>query len=197
DLILERGSAGIRASSDRVFDELGSDRGREVAGRRRPDRVRQAGELALHPHELPRVLEGFLFRLGDVAALEVAAILGTARVARLGRDRIVELPDLLGRLDGGAERDVGVALLRGPDDRLLAEHAGNPYPGMGLLQRHRPRVHDAMLVVRAFPPERAGLGPGLDDQVVRFLEALAVESRVDAGRELLLAAAADEPGHEA
>ena len=68
---------------------------------------------------------------------------------------------------------------------------------MGLLERHRPRVHDAMLIVRAFPPERPGLSPRPNDQLVRFLEALAVEGRVDAGGELLLTAAADEPGHEA
>ena len=49
-----------------------------------------------------------------------------------------------------------------------------------------------MLVVVALPAERAGLGPGLDDQIVRLLEPLAVEGRVDAGRELLLPAAADE-----
>jgi hypothetical protein len=76
--------------------------------------MREAGELALHPHELARVLERLLFGLGDVAALQIAAVLGTSRVARLARDLIVELPDLLGRVDRGAERDVRIALLARP-----------------------------------------------------------------------------------
>ena len=54
-----------------------------------------------------------------------------------------------------------------------------------------------MLVVRALEAERAGLRPGLDDEVVRLLEALAVVGRVHAGGQLLLAAAAHEAGHEA
>src|SRR4029453_8071726 len=94
---------------------------------------------------------------------------------------IVELPDLLGRVDGGAERDVRGTLLRRPDDRLLAEHAGDPDSRVGLLERYRPRVDHAMLIVGSLPAEGAGLGPRLDDQVVRFLEALAVENRVYAG----------------
>src|SRR5713226_8445828 len=193
DLVLEGRAAGIGPAPDRVLDERRPNRGREVARRGRPDRVREARELALHPHELAGVLHGLLLGLGDVAALEVAAVLGAARVARLRRDLIVELPDLLGRLDGGAQRDVGVALLRRPHDRLLAEHARDPDPRVRLLQRHRPRVHHAMLVVRALPPERPGLRPRLDDQLVRLLEALAVERGVDAGGELLLAAAPHEP----
>ena len=130
-------------------------RRREVARRARPHRVREAGELALHPHELPRVGERLLLGLGDVAALQIAAVLGAAGVARLRRHRVVELPDLLRGVDRGAERDVRIALLRRPDDRLLAEHAGNPDARVRLLQRHRPRVHHAVLVVRALPAERA------------------------------------------
>ena len=154
--------------------------------------MRQAGELALHPHELPRVGHRLLVGLGDVAALQVAAILGAAGVAALVGHLVVLLPDLLGRLDLGAERDVGVALLRRPDDRLLAEHAGNPHARVRLLQRHRPRVHHAVLVVRALPAERPGLRPRLHDQVVGLLEALAVVGRVHAGGQLLLPAAAHE-----
>src|SRR5436309_7646576 len=197
DLVLEGGAARVGAPPDRVFDEGRAVRGREIARRARPHGMRQPRELALHPHELLGVGHRLLFGLGDVAALQVTAILGAAGVAGLQRDLVVELPDLLGRLDLGAERDVGIALLRGPDDRLLAEHAWDPHARVRRLQRHRPRVHHAVLVVRAFPAERPGLGPRLHDQRVRLLEALAVVRGIDAGGELLLAAAAHEAGHEA
>ena len=42
----------------------------------------------------------------------------------------------------------------------------------------------------------AAKSSGLHDQVVRFLETLAVEGRVDAASQLLLPAAADEAGHQ-
>src|ERR1700719_5176421 len=128
--------------------------------------------------------------------LQIAAVLGPRLVASLERDLVVQLPDLLGRLDRGVERDIGIALLRRPDDRLLAQHAGDPHPRIGLLQWHRPGVDDALLVMRALPAERAFARPGRDDQIVRLLEALAVEGGVDARRELLLAAAADETRHQ-
>ncbi len=63
---------------------------------------------------------------------------------------------------------------------------------MRRLQRQRPGVHHAVVIVVALPAEGPALRPRLDDQVVGFLEALAVEGRVDAGGELLLAAAAHE-----
>src|SRR5438552_7183428 len=120
ELVLQRRRPRIRPPADRELYERRAIGRREVAGRARPHRVRQAGELALHPHELPRVGQRLLLGLGHVAALQVAAILGPALVADLGRRLVVELPDALGRLDLRAERDVGIALARGPDDRLLA-----------------------------------------------------------------------------
>ena len=42
--------------------------------------------------------------------------------------------------------------------------------------------------------EGAGLGPGPDDQVVRFVEALMREIRIDAGRVIFGADAAHEAG---
>src|SRR2546428_3331424 len=195
DLVLEGRAAGIGPAPDRVLDEGRANRGREVARRGRPDRVREARELALHPHELAGGLHGLLLGLGGVAAPEVAAVLGAARVARLRRDLIVELPDPLGRLDGGAQRGVGGALLRRPPDPLLAEHARDPDPRVRPLQPHRPRVPHAVLVVRALPPERPRLRPRPDDQLVRPLEALAVGRGGDAGGGLLLTAAPHGPRH--
>ena len=90
----------------------------------------------------------------------------------------------------------GIALLRRPDDRLFGQHARDPHPRIWLLQRHRPRVDDAVLIMRAFPAERPLARPGGDDEIVRLLEALAVVGGADAVGELLLAAAADKARDE-
>src|SRR5262252_2474681 len=133
DLILEGRRARVDAPAHRELHEGLAVGRREVARGRRPHRMGETGELALHPHELTRVGHGLLFRLRHVAALEIAAILRPRGVARLRRHGIVELPDLLGGGNGGAERDVGIALARGPDDGLLAEHARDPHARMRLL----------------------------------------------------------------
>src|SRR5690348_15618505 len=96
--------------------------------------------------------------------LQQAVIFGTASKARLGCFIIVEFPDLIGPLHWRVECNVGIAMLRGPDDRLLAYDARDPDARMRLLHRDRPGVHHPMLVVRAFPAEWSGLGPDLDDQ---------------------------------
>src|SRR5215831_7586134 len=197
DLVLEGRGAGVGAPAHRELHESFAVRRRKVARRRRPHRMCEAGELPLHPHELSRIGHGLLFRLRHVAALEIAAVFRPRGVARLRGHGVVEGPDLLGGVDGRAERDVRIALARGPDDRLLAQHARNPHARVRLLQRDRPRIYHPVLVVRALPAEGARLRPRADDQVVRFLEALAVEGGVDAGRELLLAAPAHEARDEA
>src|SRR5215472_17341196 len=197
DLVLEGRGARVDAPAHRELHEGLAVGWREVSRGRRPHRMGETGELALHPHELPRVGHGLLIRLRHVAALEIAAVLRPRRVTRLRRHGIVELPDPLGGGDGGAERDVGIALTRRPDDGLLAEHARNPHARMRLLQRHRPRVDHAVLVVRALPAEGARLRPRADDQVVRFLEALAIKGRVDPGGELFLATPPYEARDEA
>src|SRR5215831_6814751 len=133
DLVLECRGAGVDAAAHRELHEGFAVRRREVARGRRPYRMGETGELALHPHELPRVGHGLLFRLRHVAALEIAAVLRSRGVARLCGHGVVELPDLLGGGNGGAERDVGIALARGPDDGLLAEHARDPHARMRLL----------------------------------------------------------------
>src|SRR5688572_25763707 len=115
--------------------------------------MREAGELALHPHELLGILDGLLLGLGHVDAREVAAVLRTRFVAYRSRGLVIELPDLLGLRNRGVERDVGIALLGGPDDRLLADDARYPDARIRLLQGESPRVDDTMLVVRALPAE--------------------------------------------
>src|SRR5689334_12222239 len=157
----------------------------------------ETGEFALHPQELAGVLLRLFLAVRDVHLLEIATVLGARGIAGLRRDLVVDLPDVLGRFDRGVERDVRVALLGRPDDRLLAQHAGDPDARIGLLQWHRPRIDYAVLVMRALPAERALPCPRRDNQIVRFLKALAIEGRVNAIGQLLLAAAAHKTGNQA
>src|SRR5262249_22559551 len=157
------------------LDEGAAVCGRAVAPRRAPHRMGESREIALHPAEPPGGLDRLLLVVGDGDLDQGAPVFGATRIALLQGDPGVQPPDLLGLLDRGVERNVGIALLRRPDDRLLADHARDPDARIGLLQWHGPRVDHTMLVVRAFKAERAGLRPRLDDQLVRLLEALAVE----------------------
>ena len=157
--------------------------------------MRQTGELALHPHELPGVLQRLLFGVLHVHADQIAEILRPRRVANLGRGLRICVPDRLGRIDRGVQRDVRIALLRRPDHRLARQHARYPHAWIRLLHRHRPGVDHALLVVRAFPAERTRRGPGLLDQVMRLDEAFAVVRGVHAVGQLLLPAAAHEARH--
>src|SRR5215510_3829751 len=156
----------------------------------------EPGELALHPHELLGVLNGLVLRLGHVDAGEIAAVFRAGLVTNRCRGLVVEFPDLLRLWDRCVECDIRIALLRRPDDRFLADHTRYPHARIRLLQWKSPRIDDSVLIVRALPAEWSGHGPGLDDQVVSLFEALAVVSGVHASRELLLSAAAYEPGYE-
>src|SRR4051794_2028330 len=122
--------------------------------------------------------------------LQKSVIRRTAGEARFRCFIIVHFPDLLGAFDGRVERNIRIAVLRCPNDRLFADDARNPDTRVWLLHRHRPWIDDTMLIMRAFPAERPGSGPGLDDQVMCLFEALTIEGGVDAVGELLLTAAA-------
>src|SRR6516165_5972615 len=198
DLLFER-RASTRAlrPPDRELDKLAAMVGREIARRARPNRMRKTSEFALHPQELAGVLLRLLFTVGDMNLLQISAILGASGIADLERHLVVKLPDLLGRLDRGVERDIGIALLGRPDDGLFAQHPGDPNPRVGLLQRHRPGVDDAVLVMRALPAEWPLARPRRDHQIVRLLEALTVVGRADPGGQLLLPAAADKARDQA
>ena len=168
----------------------------QIARRRRPHRMGQADELALHPHEFAGVADGLLFGLRDVASNQVAALRRSRLVAGFLRDLVVDFPDLLALFDRQVERDVGIAMLRRPHDGLAAGNPGNPDPRMRLLHRQRPRIDHAQLVMLAFPAPRPRRGPGLDDQVVGFLEALAVEGGIGVGLQRLDAAAAHKARYQ-
>src|SRR5439155_25086849 len=96
DLLLEgRAAARVLGAADGELDKVAAQRWREIARRVRPNRVRQAGELALHPEKLAGVLLGLLLAVGDVDLLQVAAVFGASLVAGLDRDLVVHFPDLL------------------------------------------------------------------------------------------------------
>src|SRR5262245_18951568 len=63
DLILEGRRARLGPPPHRELHEGLAVRGREVARGRGPHGMGEAGELALHPHELPSIRHGLLFRL--------------------------------------------------------------------------------------------------------------------------------------
>src|SRR5205814_8002333 len=96
DLLLEgRPSARVLRPPDRKLDKVATQRAREIARRVRPHRMRQTGELALHPQELAGVLFGLFLAVGDVDLLQITAVLRAGFVAGLKRDLVVQLPDLL------------------------------------------------------------------------------------------------------
>ena len=68
---------------------------------------------------------------------------------------------------------------------------------MRCLIRPRPQIHITIAEVIALEFERAGRGPGLDDQIVRFVKALVRKGRIDAGRMIFGADAAHEAGDQA
>ena len=87
-------------------------------------------------------------------------------------------------------------MLGAPLDGVPRHHAGDPDLRVRGLVRARPRIHVAVLVVLALPAERARSRPRLDDEVVRFLEALPVERRLRVVRDALTAGAAHPAGDQ-
>src|SRR5262249_44767646 len=84
ELLLEGWAAArARRPADGELDEAAALLRREIARWARPDGMGKTGELALHPHELARVLDRLLFGLGDVDALEIAAVLRPRNVTDL------------------------------------------------------------------------------------------------------------------
>ena len=116
--------------------------------------------------------------------------------ARLRRHFIVVGEGLHRRLQFGGEHQVGIAVAGGPGHRVAAHHAGNPDRRVRVLVGPRPRIHVAVVVVLAFPAERAGLRPRLDDEVVRFLEALPVVRRHGVVGDALAPGAAHPAGYQ-
>ena len=128
---------------------------------------------------------------------QVAAMLGARLEAFLGRHFVVVGEGLHGGLQFGRQHQIRVAVLGRPGHRVAAHHAGNPDRRVRGLVGARPGIHVAVVVVLALPAERAGLRPGLDDEVVRLLEALPVVGRHGVVRHALAPGAAHPAGDEA
>ena len=139
---------------------------------------------------------GQLLGLVDVDLEEVAVVLGAGLVAVLFGDLVVVGERLLGRFEVGGEHHVGVAVLGGPLDRVAAHDPGDPDLRVRVLERPRPGVHVAVLVVLTLPAEGAGCGPGLDHEVVRLLEAFPVEGGLGVVRDAFAPTAADPAGDQ-
>src|SRR5208282_4481412 len=148
---------------------------------RAPHGVGETGEFALHPSKLGSVLERLLLGLGDMDLLQHPVIVGTSGKARLSGHVVVDLPNPLRAVDRRVERDIGIAALGRPDDRLGADDTRDPHARMRLLQRYGPRVDDAVLVMGALPAERALARPRCNHQIMRLLKALPIVGRADAG----------------
>ena len=132
------------------------------------------------PHELLADFDGFLIRVRHEAAEEVPEVLRAGLVPHVVCRLDVDLLQPLSSVHQGPEVHVGVSMPGGPDHALRASGAGEPDVRVRLLHRNNPRVDHPVLVVLAFVAERAGLGPTLDDQVMRFLKPLPVFRRCDA-----------------
>src|SRR5207248_8990260 len=91
-----------------------------------PHRMLQAGELALHPHELASVVEGLFLVVLHVAADQISALFGAAFISGLLCRFIIVLPDFLAVLDRSVERNVWITMLRRPHDCLAARNTRNP-----------------------------------------------------------------------
>ena len=149
------------------------------------------------PQEAAAEFLGLFVGVGDQGADLVAEMLGAGGEADLAGGVDVDLFEFFGEADEGAEVHIGVLAGGGPDYAFGAAAAGEPDRGMGFLDGQHPGVDDAVVVETAFEAEGAGLGPAFDDQVVGFLEAVAVFGGVDAGLEGFDGAAADEAGNQA
>src|SRR6266851_1592486 len=128
---------------------------------------------------------------------QVAEVLRTGLIPLLRCLVGIKIPQLAGRAELGAERDVGIAMLGAPLHGFGAEHARNPRRGMGLLIRQCPRIHVTIMKMLALVTPWAGPRPGLHDKVVRLVEHLAVVSRIGVVEKLLRARAAHPSGDQA
>src|SRR5207302_659305 len=97
-------------------------------------------------------------RLGDIARDAEGKLLGRGLVAELLLgEAIVELVGASLLLDGRVDHHEGVAMLGGEGDGLQATGSGKPDRGMRLLERARPGIDVAILVMLAHERERSRL----------------------------------------
>src|SRR5262245_30691816 len=116
-----------------------------------------------------------------MATNEIATMLRPGGKSDPLRSFIVQVPDLFALVDRCIENDVRIPMLCRPNNRFTTDHTRNPHARMRLLQWQHPRVNHAELIMIAFPAERPRLGPRLNNDVVSFVEAFAVECGIGIG----------------
>src|SRR5712692_826041 len=88
-------------------------------------------------------------------------------------------------------------MLGAPDHGLRTDETRNPNGWMRLLHRQDPRIHEAVVIVLALVTPGARRRPGLDDEVMGFVEAFTVVGRVDIVGNLLAARSPHPTRHQA
>ena len=114
---------------------------------------------------------GLRVGLGRMTQRQVGELVG-ARLGQplLGAALAVGVDQLLGPLVGRQEAGERVLVIGHPG-HVVQAGAGDPDRRVRLLVRPRPDVDVAVVPEAPFPVERLGRRPGLQDQVVRLLEA--------------------------
>ena len=166
-------------------------------------------EMHLHRHveELreegldmrPRLLDRLLVGLGDIGRRGPADLGRRRRIAVLPLGHLaihVEVARDRGERAVGLEIDVAPVRVRGPLDGLGRALGGAPDRRVRLLVGAGPEVHVFEVIVPALERERAFLGPGADDQLMRLLVPGQRLRRVAAHRVVLGADAAHEAGDQ-
>src|SRR5260370_27348432 len=87
-------------------------------------------------------------------------------------------------------------MLGAPDHGLRTDETRNPNGWMRLLHRQDPRIHEALVIVPALVTPRARRRPGLDDEVLGFVEVFTVVGRRDIVCALLNASSPHSAGHQ-
>ena len=82
-----------------------------------------------------------------------------------------------------------------PFNGFLTAEAGDPNRRVWFLERTRPDINVADLIMLAVKIKRAGLGPGADDQIVRFAKTRQRVGGIDTHRKVFISDAAHKTGN--
>src|SRR5439155_18010841 len=133
------------------------------------------------PHDvLLRLGMRLLVGLGDVRTDAERELLRRRLVAEFLGGAAVHVVVELREAERREDHHERIAALRRLADRLERTLPRQPDRRVWLLKRPWPGVHVGNVEILPLPIERSGLGPRLDDEVVRLPEALARRRRVRA-----------------
>src|SRR5262245_50099322 len=130
----------------------------------------------------PDKMLGFLLRLRlivrHIAAQQIAKIVLSDDLISFGSGNAIHVKELFGHVERSEKCHVRIAMPGGPLGCFRAGGAGHPDGRVRFLNGHNPGIDDTIMIMLALPAEGPRRGPSLDDQVVRFLKALAVIGRI-------------------